>query len=337
MNLQNLTDQNLLEKTAQLVQSERDLLTEILHHLREIERRRLFSQLGYNSLFEYATKKLAYSDDQAARRISAMRLLKELPQLEPKITSGSLTLTNLNMAQTLFRQEQKRVSAESKAFSSSQKLELLSQLEHKSKRQAEKILAARSSEPAMLQPDRIRVVSETTVEIKFMAQVELQSKIEKVKGLLAHSHRDMKMTDMINWLCDMAIQKLDPAEKPVRKSSSLAKQIDQPSPAPALKPCVGNHISVSNISPKIRSQKNASRQYISASAQRQVWKRAGSRCQNCGSLHALQVDHLRPIALGGTSEIENLRILCRSCNQRAAINLLGLDKMERYLDCPSTE
>lgn len=325
MNLQNLTDQNLLEKTAQLVQSERELLTEILHHLREIERRRLFSQLGYKSLFEYATKKLAYSDDQAARRISAMRLLKELPQLEAKIASGALTLTNLNMAQTLFRQEQKRVSAEFKAFSSSEKLELLSQLESKSKRQVEKILAARSSEPAMLQPDRVRVVSETTVEIKFMANTELQYKIEKVKGLLAHSHREMKMTDLINWLCDMAIQKLDPAQK------------SQPSPAPALKPCVGNQGSVSKAGPKIRSQKSESRRYIPASAQRQVWKSAGSRCQNCGSLHALQVDHLRPIAFGGTSEIENLRILCRPCNQRAAINLLGLHKMKRYLDRPSTE
>ncbi|MDI9804079.1 hypothetical protein, partial [Citrobacter koseri] len=71
MNLKNMSDQTLLEKTRQLVQTERELLTEILHHLREIERRRLFSQLGFKSLYDDATKKLGYADDQAARRISA--------------------------------------------------------------------------------------------------------------------------------------------------------------------------------------------------------------------------------------------------------------------------
>jgi hypothetical protein len=44
MNLRKLTDLSLLEKTTELVQRERELLTEILHHLLEIERRRLFSQ-----------------------------------------------------------------------------------------------------------------------------------------------------------------------------------------------------------------------------------------------------------------------------------------------------
>lgn len=90
MNLRNVSDQVLLEKTENLVKQERELLTQVLHHLREIESRRLFSSLGFKSLFDYAVKKLGYSADQAARRISAMRLLKEIPELEEKIESGAL-------------------------------------------------------------------------------------------------------------------------------------------------------------------------------------------------------------------------------------------------------
>ncbi|PWU15627.1 MAG: hypothetical protein C5B49_11520 [Bdellovibrio sp.] len=96
--LGSLSDSALLENTQTLVKQERELLTEILHHLKEIENRRLFSSLGYKSLFDYAVKHLQYSEDQAARRISAMKLLKELPEIEEKIELGSLTLANLSMA-----------------------------------------------------------------------------------------------------------------------------------------------------------------------------------------------------------------------------------------------
>ena len=44
MNLKNLSDDSLISNTKNLVHKEREIITEILHHLREIERRRLFSK-----------------------------------------------------------------------------------------------------------------------------------------------------------------------------------------------------------------------------------------------------------------------------------------------------
>src|SRR4051794_9171041 len=107
MNLKHLTDQALNDSTKTHAHNEREQMRIVLHHLREVERRRLFSDLKYRSLFEYAVKELKYSHDQAGRRISAMRLLKELPQVEEQMTSGTLTLTNLSMAANFFAQEQK--------------------------------------------------------------------------------------------------------------------------------------------------------------------------------------------------------------------------------------
>lgn len=301
MNLRNLTDDVLLEKTDQLVGRERELLSEILHHLREIERRRLFSALGFRSLFEYATKKLGYADDQAMRRISAVRLLCELPEIESKIQDDSLTLTNIGMAQTLFRQEKKAQTD----FTKNEKMDLLIQLQNKSKREAEKIVLSRSSVPEKLRPDRIRQVTESFVEIKFMANTETRTKIEKIRGLLAHSHPNIDMSEIIDHLCDIAIQNLDPTKKTGRQTAKL-------SPAPALKRRITSH------------------------HRRVVWRRAGSRSQICGSVHALQVDHIRPKFLGGTNAVDNLRLLCRSCNQRAAIEVLGANKMYRFLDGNAT-
>ncbi len=67
MNLRNLADDQLLVSADQAAKREREAITVVLHHLREIEARRLFAKLKYTSLFDYAVKRLKYSHDQAAQ------------------------------------------------------------------------------------------------------------------------------------------------------------------------------------------------------------------------------------------------------------------------------
>ena len=50
MDLGNLTDSDLEKTIAEQVAHERSATTSVLHHLREIERRRLFAQRGFSSL-----------------------------------------------------------------------------------------------------------------------------------------------------------------------------------------------------------------------------------------------------------------------------------------------
>lgn len=40
------------------------------------------------------------------------------------------------------------------------------------------------------------------------------------------------------------------------------------------------------------------------------------RCANCGSTNNLEVDHIVPLSRGGTNDIDNLRILCKSCHRK---------------------
>ena len=67
MSPKSLSDRELLRQTQELVQRERALLSEILQHLKEVERRKLYSDLGYGSLFEYCLRELKYSEGQGGR------------------------------------------------------------------------------------------------------------------------------------------------------------------------------------------------------------------------------------------------------------------------------
>lgn len=61
-----------------------------------------------------------------------------------------------------------------------------------------------------------------------------------------------------------------------------------------------------------------------------VWSRDGGRCTfvnsdgaRCPAVERLEIDHVRPYALGGPSEIENLRLLCRAHNLLMARRVFG--------------
>ncbi|MBS1983416.1 MAG: hypothetical protein JST16_04520, partial [Bdellovibrionales bacterium] len=99
-----LKDSELLSTTKELVQKERAVTMDVLWHLQEIERRKLFADLKYPSLFEYAVHELGYSEAAAGRRIQAMRLMTELPEVAPKIESGALSLSNICQARSFFRE-----------------------------------------------------------------------------------------------------------------------------------------------------------------------------------------------------------------------------------------
>lgn len=56
----------------------------------------------------------------------------------------------------------------------------------------------------------------------------------------------------------------------------------------------------------------------------------------CSSTFQLQVDHVHPLALGGSNQPENLRVLCRTHNQLAATHL-GIARKKPQFTEPEAE
>lgn len=60
------------------------------------------------------------------------------------------------------------------------------------------------------------------------------------------------------------------------------------------------------------------RQPIPRKLRHQVFQRDGYRCRECGASKdetSLEIDHIVPVAKGGTNDIDNLQTLCRECNR----------------------
>jgi hypothetical protein len=223
MNLKAINDTTLVERIESLVQEERELLTCVLHHLREIDRRRLFSSMGYKSLFDFAVRRLGYPEDQAYRRIAAMKLVKELPEIEGKISSGEISLTHIGLAQSLFRHEKKL----ERELTYEQKLSVFDQIANKPVREAERITLSLSSAPEMAKPDRVSCVSENLIEMKFTAPVGIQKKIENLKGMLAHKNPSISLGELFDQLCDLGLNEWNPAKNAAPRKRRVTNQLSQ--------------------------------------------------------------------------------------------------------------
>lgn len=134
--LQQLSDQEVCDRTQWLAQEERRITLEFLHHLAELSSRKLHLQKGYSSLFSYLTEELKYSEGAAHRRIQSMKALKAVPVLEGALLDGTVSITSAAKLQNHFQEKAKL----QKAYSPAEKLELFQKIEGKSTREAEAMI-----------------------------------------------------------------------------------------------------------------------------------------------------------------------------------------------------
>src|SRR6187401_1832593 len=95
--LAHVSDDELLAHTRRLVGKTNQLLAALLLHLAEVEARGAHRTRRCASLYTYCIYELRFSEDAAARRSAAARLVKQFPPLFDAIADGELHLTGLLM------------------------------------------------------------------------------------------------------------------------------------------------------------------------------------------------------------------------------------------------
>jgi len=337
--LGSLSDEQLLTHTDSIVVEDRRLTLRLLVHLHAIEERRLYLTRGYGSMFDYCTKHLRFCEPAAVRRIRTARCLALFPQLCTLFEAGDVSLTTVSMIARFLTPENAA--------------DLTARIRGKSKREVEGIIA--ELEPrARLIPDAVRAYvvpvpvrekvtvsgdgkKSSTVEeltsddrragdpgkspaptvvqqferlarVQFTAHEELMSKLDRVRSLASHRlPANASLERLIEFMADYVIQREDPAARQERRAARSEK---------------------SPRSPVESTATNA--RHITARVRDEVLVRDGQQCtyvspdgKRCGSMHVLQIDHIQPVARGGASAMDNLRVLCAYHNRMEAERLMG--------------
>jgi len=153
-------------------------------------------------------------------------------------------------------------------------------------------------------------------------------KLEAARDALSHSHPGADAEAILEAGLVLLIERAAKRHCTSPKACTRPKVV-RPTPAVMVErkaPCVGE---------KPGAARNP--RFIPAAVKREVWARDGGRCQFrlengelCGSTHRLQFDHVRPVALGGESTADNLRLACSAHNLLAARRIFGDALMDRY-------
>src|SRR5687767_4945371 len=126
-----LVDKNKLHiELLKLIKLKRRLTSKILTLLQTVEDDRAYLAWGYSNLFEYLVRGLGYSEALAYHRMAAVKICRELPEVKDKLDQGSLSMTTLARANRILNT---RSLQEKRSF--------ITELENKSTREIDKILA----------------------------------------------------------------------------------------------------------------------------------------------------------------------------------------------------
>ncbi|MEZ0392213.1 MAG: HNH endonuclease [Pseudobdellovibrionaceae bacterium] len=286
---QYLKDHELDRNLKKTVQKEREVLSEILELLKEVQRRQLFLKMGYSSLFSYLTEGIGYSAASAMRRIDAMRLSLEIPEVSKQIQSGELSLSQVSEIQKVSREYLKSHKQEKDSSKLTKtKIQIIQELTASEARDhgtTQKIVAQGFDLP-LIENTVQKIQKNESVRIELTLTKEQFEKLEKMKSLLSHVVPDGDLRSLIEYLSDRVIaQKSKVQSKP---QNQKVQRLALP-PKKIYQPLFHQHSTCQYVDPK--SQKT------------------------CTSAWKLQVEHIMPRWAGGTDTPENLTVLCAAHNR----------------------
>lgn len=319
-----LSDRELRERLSAAVSTERAASAEVIFHLAELDRRKLYLEDACSSLFAYCLERLGYSEDGATKRVRVSRLVQRFPQVLDELASGEVHLTGLFLLSGYLTEDNVD--------------ELLGEARGKSKRQLEELIArwfprpdvpptitptlpepvqtdlstmsgAGNSGPAPAPPPRSRVepLSPATVRIELTAGVAFRDKLEAARNLLSHQVPSGDLATLLELGLDLLI------EDAVKRRSGAGK-------------------------PRKRRETKPGSRHVPVEVQRAVRERDEDQCtfvdaegRRCSEKRFLTIEHIEPFAKGGPTTVDNCSLLCQGHNAYRARQVFGEEHIQEKI------
>jgi hypothetical protein len=333
-----LSDCELVARVPTLVQAEHHAIVDVIEHLVEMERRRLYLRLSVSSLYRYCIERLGYGEDAALKRHRVAKLALRVPQVLDELRAGTIHLTGPFLLSTRLTDENATT--------------LLHEARGKSRRQIEELIARwfpRADVPPSITPiapevsgpagaeqlrlgaaprtdvrarpvtcskpgqgslARVEPLSPTRLRVEFTARAELYEKLEKARELLSHALPSGDLGELVERALDVLI------EQETRKRFG-----------PRRAPAAGKARNARQLKPGSR--------HVPVETERAVWERDNSQCtfvdgerRRCAERRFLTLEHRTPFALGGPATLDNLCLLCGAHNLENARQAFGEPHIE---------
>ncbi len=277
--------------------------SDLIDVLQKIDDARLFSKLGFTSLFDYATKALKLSEANASNFVAIARKSKTIPELKVAIADGRITVSKARKITPVLTKE-----------NSDHWLELAATLpKAKLEREVARVM------PETLVQDKIRPVAESRMELKMGLDEKTADLFKRAQDLVSQrTSRPATYEETLAEILKFYLDRNDPLEKAKRsenkekaskekgRSAKQAMRLNEPS---------------SDAAASVPGQKllRQNRIALAAKTEHQVTLRDDNRCtaidsvgQRCESRRWLEVHHKISVEIGGTNANENLQTLCHA-------------------------
>lgn len=302
MDFHSLSNTDLAICFEKLVRQERKITSLVLTCIAEVDRRRLYLEKGYYSLFDFLVKDFGYSPGAAMRRIDGARLLRELPSVAEKFETGALTLSQAHQIQRASREIKKSTTFH---ISTDEKKELILQIAHLSQRDSEKVIAKQLDLPSVpVQKETLHRDESVTLTLTFSP--EQICTLEQARALASHATADGGWVETLTYLARKEISRrtgLKMSQGSATESHRTRSTQTHATPLPS------------------SAKKNPQRLALPAKV-RQMLLNTEASCEftldngkRCGNRRFLQIDHICSVSRGGGNNLENLQVLCGAHNR----------------------
>ncbi|HYJ31618.1 MAG TPA: hypothetical protein VE326_00190 [Candidatus Binatia bacterium] len=359
--LTHLSDAVLLRDFRGILARERGAAAMALAHIAEVDARKLYAPEGYSSMFAYCVEAMRLSEDAAAKRIHAARAARRFPVLFDAVAEGRLHLTAVCLiaphltpenVDELIETTTHRRAAEvrdslamkfpSDVSTPVSTIRPIAQhaLKHVENGSEPGALFAESagaqpvtssSNPTLgtnaaeaprehaAEEHALKHVVPVAASKRFLLQVALDEhthdRLRYAQALLSHSVSPQDLSRLI----------LQALEALIEKTEKRRLGAPEPRRAPAHKRAA-----------RSIARKPARNRYIPTGVRRAVWERDRGQCtfvsaggHRCAERRFLEFDHVEPLARGGRSTVDGLRLRCRGHNQLEADRTFGAEFMNR--------
>jgi hypothetical protein len=350
---------DLSNQLADLLRREHVAMADFLLALADFDRKRLWLDLGYPSLWYFLHRELGLSKGAATFRKSAAELVERYPEVIEPLRDGRLCISSVvelgkvitpeNRHEVLPRffhrskQEAKVVAREIDPVKAPPQRDVVTSAKSTTSAEAPPRPVPVASAPSRVHPDEPAVhldepgpVHPDELEIVRAAAPTPGPREERdrVEPLTAKSSR-IHVTVSRGFL-----EKVEAARSALSHSmpdATLADVLEA-----GLDLVLAAHAKRKGLVAKPRKTPPPSTSdHIPAHVKRAVWERDGGRCAYpmpgggvCASTHKLELDHLVARALGGKPTVENIGLRCRAHNLANARETFGDALMDVYTRNP---